>query len=125
MTELIKKLWGVAWDLWEHRNGILHKKESQVLNLILIQELHQAWEDQKRLRLETKKGYPTSLAELLRWPTVKQEHWRNVIKIRILQKEWGSRSSNFAAEREGLRRFLAGQRRLGDGTCKERVSRRI
>jgi hypothetical protein len=115
MTELIKKLWGVAWDLWEHRNGILHKKESQVLNLKLIQDLNQAWEDQRRLRLETKKGYPTSLAELLRWPTVKQEHWRNVIRIRIQQKERESRVSNFAAEREGLRRFLAGQLRPGDG----------
>jgi hypothetical protein len=41
MTELIKKLWGVAWDLWEHRNGILHKKETQVHNIMLFQELHQ------------------------------------------------------------------------------------
>jgi len=24
ITELIKKLWEVAWDMWEHRNGILH-----------------------------------------------------------------------------------------------------
>jgi hypothetical protein len=24
VRELIKKLWGVAWDMWEHRNGILH-----------------------------------------------------------------------------------------------------
>jgi hypothetical protein len=24
--ELVKKLWVTAWDLWEHRNGILHDK---------------------------------------------------------------------------------------------------
>jgi len=24
VRELIKKLWGVAWDMWEHRNDILH-----------------------------------------------------------------------------------------------------
>jgi hypothetical protein len=23
-TQIIKKLWEIAWDLWEHRNGILH-----------------------------------------------------------------------------------------------------
>jgi len=23
-TELIKKLWNIAWDMWDHRNGILH-----------------------------------------------------------------------------------------------------
>lgn len=24
VTQIIKKLWNIAWDLWEHRNGILH-----------------------------------------------------------------------------------------------------
>jgi hypothetical protein len=28
IISLIKKLWNVAWDLWEHRNGILHNKEN-------------------------------------------------------------------------------------------------
>jgi hypothetical protein len=27
-TALIQKLWDVAWDLWEHRNGIVHAKEN-------------------------------------------------------------------------------------------------
>ena len=26
VTQLIRKLWNTAWDLWEHRNGILHDK---------------------------------------------------------------------------------------------------
>lgn len=34
ITALIQKLWQVAWDLWEHRNGYLHEKED---NLILKQ----------------------------------------------------------------------------------------
>ena len=25
-TALIQKLWNVAWDLWEHRNGIVHAR---------------------------------------------------------------------------------------------------
>jgi hypothetical protein len=25
-SQLIQKLWGVAWDMWEHRNGVLHKQ---------------------------------------------------------------------------------------------------
>jgi len=24
VSELIKKLWNVSWDMWDHRNGILH-----------------------------------------------------------------------------------------------------
>ena len=27
LTQLIRKLWNVAWDLWEHRNGITHSAD--------------------------------------------------------------------------------------------------
>jgi len=27
MSEIIKKLWNIAWDMWEQRNDILHKSE--------------------------------------------------------------------------------------------------
>ncbi len=33
---LIKKLWDIAWDLWEHRNGILHES----CNVVSQNELH-------------------------------------------------------------------------------------
>jgi hypothetical protein len=111
MIELIKKLWGVAWDLWEHRNGILHKKDVQVQNVILSQEIHQLWEHQKRIHLDYKKGQPTLLTQLLQWPIVKQEHWRNIIELRIQRKESNKASPSFAAEREGLRQFLSGYTR--------------
>jgi hypothetical protein len=28
ITQLIIKLWGVAWDLWDHRNQVLHRQNS-------------------------------------------------------------------------------------------------
>jgi len=27
MSEIIKKLWNIAWDMWEQRNDILHESE--------------------------------------------------------------------------------------------------
>jgi hypothetical protein len=36
VISLIQKLWEVAWDMWEHRNGILHDKEQS----IILQNLH-------------------------------------------------------------------------------------
>jgi hypothetical protein len=36
MTELIKKLWMVAWDQWEHCNAVLHDQE----NLIQREEVN-------------------------------------------------------------------------------------
>jgi len=28
MSELIKKMWQVAWDMWRHRNSALHETEA-------------------------------------------------------------------------------------------------
>jgi hypothetical protein len=30
-VQLIKSLWDIAWDLWEHRKGILHEQTNHVL----------------------------------------------------------------------------------------------
>jgi hypothetical protein len=43
---LIQKLWEVAWNMWEHRNGILHDKEQS----IILQSLHDM------IRTEFEKG---------------------------------------------------------------------
>ncbi len=29
-AELVKKLWDIAWDLWEHWNGVLHEQQNVV-----------------------------------------------------------------------------------------------
>jgi len=34
-VELIKKMWAIAWDLWEHRNGILHEEQNLVSTIEL------------------------------------------------------------------------------------------
>jgi hypothetical protein len=31
LIAIIKKLWQVAWDLWDHRNKVLHEKENTVM----------------------------------------------------------------------------------------------
>jgi len=28
---IVVKLWNIAWDMWEHRNGILHERENLVV----------------------------------------------------------------------------------------------
>jgi hypothetical protein len=107
LIELIKKMWNIAWDLWEQRNGMVHDKETQVQNEALKQEVEQLWNTKERVRLPTRKGLPTSLEQLLRWPHDKQEHWRNLMVAQLRRLETTKMSSNFAAEREGIRRFLS------------------
>ena len=36
---LIKKLWQVSWDMWDHRNSVLHGNEETQQKLLLKQEL--------------------------------------------------------------------------------------
>jgi hypothetical protein len=38
LSSIIKKLWNIAWDLWEHRNGVAHDK-TDGLTALLQQEL--------------------------------------------------------------------------------------
>jgi hypothetical protein len=32
LSLLIWKMWQIAWDLWEHRNGYLHNKEDNLIS---------------------------------------------------------------------------------------------
>jgi hypothetical protein len=34
---IITKLWNIAWDMWEHRNGVLHETENLVTRAIQTQ----------------------------------------------------------------------------------------
>jgi len=34
---ILQKLWNTAWDMWEHRNGILHQKEYIVTQTMILQ----------------------------------------------------------------------------------------
>jgi len=34
VAELIKKLWNVSWDMWAHRNGILHESPTACQDII-------------------------------------------------------------------------------------------
>ena len=43
VTLLIRKLWDVSWDMWEHRNGILHKADNTVKHQATDQELRRLY----------------------------------------------------------------------------------
>ena len=49
------KLWDVAWDLWEHRNGIVHAKENAAI-------LHNMAETDGEIRAQYLRG-PHGLAQ--------------------------------------------------------------
>jgi hypothetical protein len=38
VSALIRKLWTVAWDQWEHRNSILHERDSTKQHTLITQD---------------------------------------------------------------------------------------
>lgn len=54
-TALIQKLWDIAWDLWEYRNGIVHSKENAEI-------LHNMAETDGSIRTQYHRG-PHGLAQ--------------------------------------------------------------
>lgn len=44
VTALIKKLWDVAWDLWQFRNRIVHDGDQGLLKLQLQQEIQEEFQ---------------------------------------------------------------------------------
>jgi Reverse transcriptase (RNA-dependent DNA polymerase) len=42
---VIKKLWDIAWDLWEHRNGVEHMHDTTVAHELLNRQIEDAFEN--------------------------------------------------------------------------------
>jgi hypothetical protein len=39
LSALIRKMWQIAWDLWEHRNGYLHDCENSIISIEVNQNI--------------------------------------------------------------------------------------
>ena len=80
VSSLIKKLWQVAWDMWDHRNLSLHKeKENEALlglNILKseITDVHDVGIDALMTRDE-KALFDTPLEKLLTQPEQLQRAW--------------------------------------------------
>ncbi len=101
ITSLIKKLWNVAWDLWEHRNGILHNKEN-IITTTKLQLLHQ-WICSQFYQLQHLlipaadrylKSYP--LATLMKKDIIHLKTWLTQVEAVVVvgrRSEWANRYS--------------------------------
>jgi len=109
ISELVKKLWNIAWDMWAHRNGILHSSTVSRDNILdsrvneQITELHhQGLQDLPRDAFAL---FQTPLAELLRQPRHYKEKWLASVaaaKARKRHHDFGA----YLPEQRFMRRWL-------------------
>ena len=109
LTAIIQKLWDVAWDLWEYRNNVVHKKDDGVLR----QQLQHDIREQVTLgsRTVTAQARPLlrqRLAVLLTARTEIQKAWLLRVvnaRARFLRRHTEV-SGGYHRERILMRRFL-------------------
>mgnify|MGYP003460263465 FL=1 len=76
LSALIRKLWQVAWDMWEHRNGVLHHKEQGQAALERMARIREEFEEGSReLDRDTRLLFRPGLQKVLRYKAGLQLGW--------------------------------------------------
>jgi hypothetical protein len=118
VAELIKKLWQIAWDLWEHRNRILHENTNRVSTSIeqnLKYKVREQFYWASRLLHHTPDAYllASPLSQLLLRSMEYQAAWVSQVTQAITHHiEWlTSRRRERSQMRNTLRCWLSRARR--------------
>jgi hypothetical protein len=111
---VIKKLWDVAWDLWEQRNGFLHDTEYHAIlynTASLDSEIRFHFQQgASNLPQRTQYLFEGSLSELLTTSVRHRQKWlKSVVAARAMANErQASQDRSLAASRQLMRAWLTG-----------------
>jgi hypothetical protein len=76
LSALIRKMWLIAWDLWEHRNGYLHDKETSILITQLNSQIAKQFvSGMQTLDAPTKTLFKPGLQAILAKPLEVKQQW--------------------------------------------------
>ena len=110
ITALIKKLWDVAWDMWQHRNDALHKEQNNLKLLghdttkIEISDEYKKGAD-ALMESDEKALFSQSLQDILQMPFQRQQAW--VDKVKAARTLCDIRNEmTMKAERSLMKKFL-------------------
>ena len=90
LVEIIKKLWLIAWDMWEHRNSILHNTEnvhSQTQEAQLNKKMCKLYSAAIRYMAHSPDNYLLGIpiSNLIRKSYAYKKNWANTAEIVILR----------------------------------------
>jgi len=109
-VELIKKLWEVVWDLWEHRNSIVHDNKTGVKEARTRQEIQQEFATGAHsLPQQAKSLFSPGLTAILQMSLDSRQAW--LIRVRSARARQERRRiatsvDTYPQEREVVRQFL-------------------
>jgi hypothetical protein len=114
IAAVIRKMWDIAWDLWEHRNQVLHDRENSLLSTSTNQHIR----EELRLGVRTltaaaRAVFQANRGSILAAPLDVRVAW--VARIQTARarftREQEEGVSQYRQQREMLRRWLTQQRR--------------
>jgi len=84
-SALIKKLWDISWDMWDHRNQELHSggiEHQQILHLAVDDQIHQAYEGgAQQLPRDALHLIQTPKATVLQYPLELKQLWLESVHV--------------------------------------------
>ena len=108
LLAVIQKMWDVAWDLWDHRNGILHNKEVNIAEQQQDREVEAEFSlGPSTVTREAQRLFRPGLRSLLTMPPAAKQAW--IIRIRNARTRYTESAPTrqaFTAERSGMVRWL-------------------
>ncbi len=91
VAELIKKLWNMSWDMWAHRNGILHQSpvaRQDILEKQANDQIHALYEGGMQALPRDAIGLLRKPKEhLLQLPLTTKQQWIELVKTAINRKQ--------------------------------------
>jgi hypothetical protein len=101
---LIRKLWQVAWDSWEHRNGFLHEKDNNLIDSQVNQGIQNQFNmGNQELDHQSQTLFSGGVGAIIHEPLEIRQQWlRRVQVARRRAKE----RDEFAEERKAMAQWL-------------------
>jgi hypothetical protein len=111
IVALIQKLWEIAWDMWEHRNGILHDKDQSIILTALNDDIRDEFRrGYKGLPKETQSLFRQGCASILAKPAEVKQQWLARIQLARQRADMGNAlGSTFRQERQTMAKWVKGK----------------
>jgi hypothetical protein len=107
ISALIRKLWEIAWDLWEHRNGVLHDRINGYANQTLTEKINNLWKHPLLKTIPSIKYLLKDGEDAIQGRTQHQkQQWVARVEVAVQQYSSMRDSTAYHQEREGMRRYL-------------------
>jgi len=106
ITELIKKLWNIAWDMWAHRNRVLHNSESyrdDILDSKINNQIRALYDGGLQMvPRDAFSMFRTPLKVLLSKPLGYKEQWVASVQAAMRRKRYHDHGA-YLSEQQGMR----------------------